>query len=592
MLRQTVAWPLCLAGIALCATVAAWISHAAGGQDESDSGRTNASADAGDDPIPEEIREPDFAGALSCAGCHQSSGAYPNELALFDESKIWNQHDKHSEAVKNLSSPLGQRIETALQANLADWKDKKVAEDRRCLSCHANWIEGRKKPPPNELAMGVTCESCHGPSTEWNLPHQGEFGPKADVPWRLRTPQFKTHYGFVDVRNPIDRATQCFSCHVGDAKQGKVVTHEMYAAGHPPLPGFEVESFARRMPKHWRYLREKGNFPQRGTFPDEAGIPAELPPLDLRTYLHANFRGYDHDPAKDLPRTKAVILGGVVALRESVQLLADLAGTVPRNSIELAAFHCSACHHDLKVTDPEKGPRQFGSSRPGRPPMQLWPVVLVKLAVRKDADDQEKEFAAELAAFDDKLAVLRDAISVQPFGDPDAIATAAQALNKWLNDLASRLDRAVFDEAAARTAINTLLDSPESDYVDYHSARQIAWALKAILSELHSPYPKSGGEEGFMSAADGEDLNARKARGVHDETVYRTWLDQRDKSDQIKKIEAELRLLDEQLHLNLPVGKAYSVETETSKTLSKSASYDPAAFGAELKRLAEEFRFD
>ena len=31
----------------------------------------------------------------------------------------------------------------------------------------------------------------------------------------------------------------CLSCHLGNAREGRVVTHEMYAAGHPPLPGFE-----------------------------------------------------------------------------------------------------------------------------------------------------------------------------------------------------------------------------------------------------------------------------------------------------------------------------------------------------------------
>ena len=61
----------------------------------------------------------------------------------------------------------------------------------------------------------------------------------------------------IDVRNPVRRAEQCFSCHIGNVEEGKLVTHAMYAAGHPPLPSIEIESFAKQMPRHWRYLDEK-----------------------------------------------------------------------------------------------------------------------------------------------------------------------------------------------------------------------------------------------------------------------------------------------------------------------------------------------
>ncbi len=46
------------------------------------------------------------------------------------------------------------------------------------------------------------------------------------------------------------------SCHVGNATQGKVVTHPMFAAGHPPLPPIEVASFSKNEPQHWRDPRD------------------------------------------------------------------------------------------------------------------------------------------------------------------------------------------------------------------------------------------------------------------------------------------------------------------------------------------------
>ena len=39
------------------------------------------------------------------------------------------------------------------------------------------------------------------------------------------------------------RAKLCSACHVGNVEDGKLVTHEMYAAGHPPLPGIEIVAF-------------------------------------------------------------------------------------------------------------------------------------------------------------------------------------------------------------------------------------------------------------------------------------------------------------------------------------------------------------
>ena len=37
----------------------------------------------------------------------------------------------------------------------------------------------------------------------------------------------------------------------------KFITHDMYAAGHPPLPGFELGAYTRGMPLHWQRLRDK-----------------------------------------------------------------------------------------------------------------------------------------------------------------------------------------------------------------------------------------------------------------------------------------------------------------------------------------------
>ena len=51
---------------------------------------------------------------------------------------------------------------------------------------------------------------------------------------------------------PSNAHKLCLSCHVGNAAQGKVITHAMYAAGHPPLPAMDIATFALNQPQHWR----------------------------------------------------------------------------------------------------------------------------------------------------------------------------------------------------------------------------------------------------------------------------------------------------------------------------------------------------
>src|SRR5262249_59421636 len=123
-------------------------------------------------------------------------------------------------------------------------------------------------------------------------------------------------------------ARLCASCHVGNTAEGKVVTHAMYAAGHPPLPGVEIATFSDAMPRHWQYLKEKK--------------PAVQQMLNVDSGTAA------------FEQTKLVAVSGVLLLREAMNLLGSQAAPAtqdadPRNTWpELAQFDCSACHPELK----------------------------------------------------------------------------------------------------------------------------------------------------------------------------------------------------------------------------------------------------
>ena len=352
---------------------------------------------------------------------------------------------------------------------------------QQCLSCHANWLAGLDEPPPFYTA-GVGCESCHGPSEAWEIEHK-------EPAWRARSVAYKAGKGMVDVRHPVKRAEQCFSCHIGNVEQGKLITHEMFAAGHPPLPSIEIESFAQQMPRHWRYLEEKIADSQKVAGPDNPGEPPfkffddfvrenhlYLKPTDAGGTL----RIVDHNQG-----AAAVVLGGVVALRETVELIRDLArpATSRRPSWpELSTFDCTACHHDLR--NPNGQQTRHEELRTGRPTMHAWPTALVRLAIYHISDDRD-EYVRKLDDFTEKLSAVRAEFEATPFGDPPALRKAAADLSLWLtDDLIAPVAAKPFDDNAVQRSRKMLVHIGSAERHDYDSARQIAWALRTLYCDL------------------------------------------------------------------------------------------------------------
>jgi mono/diheme cytochrome c family protein len=402
-----------------------------------------------------------YQGVSRCERCHLAPLDDDKKKGVTDfitltESQTWSKGDKHALAFELIDpdkSPLARQMCKLLKID-------DIRQTQQCLSCHANWLKGQPQPPT--FARGVICESCHGPSSGWD-------GPHSVAEWRKKSAADKEKLGMVEIRHPLRRAEQCFGCHIGNVKEGKVVTHEMYAAGHPPLPGIEIESFASQMPSHWRYLREKPAFEFRQEF------------------LAANFAHLANSDGREMHRTKAVVLGGITALTTYAQLLLDQAST-PGQWPELASFHCAACHHDLRPAG-ESGPRQFGSKVVGRPPLQQWPVVLLKVALRINAGADDARHAASLAQFQTAYDRLRTAIASRPLGDASQVRIAAESLIGGLQKLANTLAVRPFSIDDAQRARTLLWEmAAGNDASDYHAARQIAWALREIETELAAPY--------------------------------------------------------------------------------------------------------
>ncbi len=415
-----------------------------------------------------------FLGVDRCERCHQAPTQADidnrvTDFVLLNESKIWTS-DIHSQAYRLIDpavSTLSKQICDKL--HIAD-----ISQAQQCLSCHANWLKGVDRPPTYQ--RGVACESCHGASEHWDVPHS-----RAD--WRKKPVAEKDALGMIDVRNPVVRAEQCFSCHIGNTAEGKTITHEMYAAGHPPLPGIEIESYAQQMPRHWRYLDEKiADARAKRT-------EGEDPPFtNFQEFVDENHKYLKlaAGNSKELilrhhHRSAAVVLGGVVALRETIELLRDLsAGDQPEKQAwpELASFDCRACHHEL--TTPSRRQEQRIGSIPGRPMISTWPTALVRLAIRHVSSDRGS-YDKKFAEFQTKLIALRSELERSPFGSPSRVNATCSELTAWLTaEVVAPVSAKLFDDRAVADATNVLIVIASAEQHDYDSARQIAWALRVL----------------------------------------------------------------------------------------------------------------
>ena len=321
----------------------------------------------------------------------------------------------------------------------------------------------------------------------------------------------------IDLWDPAKRARKCASCHVGSAPEGKVVTHAMYAAGHPPLPGLEVATFSDAMPRHWQYLAEKS---------DEAKKLLEYKP--------------------DVPeRTELLLIGGLVDLEESMDLLASQAEHCARakepedRSLDLAVFDCYACHHDLKTRSWRQERGYLG--KPGRPQFRPWPTALLQIALQAAKQDTDRSGSQST------LENLRKAFDETPFGKPEQVAVTARAVDHCRpQDGPLRLAAAQhLDRNSLTGLLLEVCKLGASETWDYDSARQLVWAFQVIHADLHS--------------------NAADQPAVA-ETI---------------------KSLNKLLKLELPHGQEQNIMSELPDALARIAGYDPRIIKKHFQRLEE-----
>lgn len=378
---------------------------------------------------------PLFIPTNDCERCHSNPTDRDTAVGTTDrvrllEWPIWKDKDKHSKAYTTLTEERGQRIGELMGKDV-------LAASTGCIQCHTSnaipefWSPACIQNGRNAyVAEGVSCQTCHGAAEFWEGEHI-----KDD--WVARTAAEKTKFGFNIMENPVARAEMCLSCHQGNAELGRVITHEMYAAGHPTLSGFEMESFADKMPRHWRYSHEK---------------PGGGPPK--------------------FDRTRGVLLASVVALRMAAAEAAQAGDNWP----ELARLECYSCHHELRTPTWRQEPGRLNN--PGRPRLAIGCPPLLEAATIFIHGP------AGVAQFDDVVRRTDEPFAENPFGDPAKLATLNRGAARWCAAMEQQLQTRPLDANQALAILKGLVTSASEETFDFDTTRQLIGAMAVVCEEL------------------------------------------------------------------------------------------------------------
>jgi len=450
------------------------------------------------EPYPKPPVPPSWIGAVECQGCHNEKDPADNplqqqtrgfEFVRLSENRIWNTHDMHAKAYENIkpgSNATAKLMETNLKKVHGD--TYQVTTDVKCLACHATHKQPLSVEPPGKwlpiaktfaVQEGVGCEMCHGHGKAYQDRHklsvaaEGEprpGEPERIVPWREWDPAAKQEWGLVNLRDPAVAVAKCASCHVGNTAEGRFVTHEMYAVGHPPLPPLDLMAYAREQPRHWG-------------LPTEMKYLTDLAKRDPKKALAVfHFRGGNESYV-----TRRFAESAVAALHAAAVATKQLAVSAREKNeggLDFAAFDCASCHHDLKYPSDRQARGYTG--RPGRPQFRPAPFDLARVVVEHAAALPGGEgLKGSVQELDRLERALADSCARKVFGDPVLAEQASQALSDWGTDVVKKLAGVTYDAQATRDLLARVTDAATKTAVgDPEVAQLYVWAIETLVLEL------------------------------------------------------------------------------------------------------------
>jgi hypothetical protein len=377
----------------------------------------------------------------------------------FRELAVWRQHGGHARSFERLGTERAKTMADQLAYFEAGQKEpdpaRKDPQKRAdCLSCHA--LQTGAAGDPSRPFEGVSCESCHGNAGAGKT--DGKIDPGwIDVHtqsdwWTKSRPEW-TNHGMTYLPEVRSWARTCLECHLGTGEgEYRRLTHELYAAGHPPL-SFELVTDLALAPHHFR---------------ERAG--ADLVPQDRLPWFDARLWA----------------VGQAVTFTESMRRLEKALRAGP--ALDLSFLECFACHHALDTTQSRRslagwrqGTRGF-FGQPGEPVLSLenWMVArhVAKRLLPKETFDKLVE----------NVVSLFDASSLRGIKDRDAAAATAARAAASGDDLAARAEALLHVEktdagAEAKDALELLREvagDGEVGYYGYRAAEQQARAIYVL----------------------------------------------------------------------------------------------------------------
>jgi hypothetical protein len=179
-------------------------------------------------------------GPGKCGDCHR------------EEAKVL-EGTKHAKSFQEIH-----RKESAKAILAAAGGDANMRRNATCTNCHYTMTQADAAARPN-ATQGPSCESCHGPASNWITVHNDYGGP--NVKREQEPPAHKAERlnkakaaGMIHSSMLFDIAENCLSCH-SLARKGvdPAVMAKMIDAGHPAGSTFELVQYSQGSVRHRFY---------------------------------------------------------------------------------------------------------------------------------------------------------------------------------------------------------------------------------------------------------------------------------------------------------------------------------------------------
>ncbi len=379
------------------------------------------------------------------------------------------------------NGPLTEAFESILN-NLNIDKDSEGFRSQ-CLTCHAGLRPDQSSlsTPGRTYAQfqsegepiareSIGCEACHGQGKDYLVDHM-------DPSWLTSLPSTKLVKGFYDLENSALAARVCLSCHFGNPEESKWITHEMYAAGHPPLPPLDLGKFLDETSnKHWMTLEEKSSRLATLKSPIDEQLEDDRVKY-LRNHLTTDNPDLKQTIQTHFRKTQQSRIGQWTANLNYHDLLDQQAHTATIWG-DYALYDCAGCHQTLykKIRGTVGSSGRVPGRVPGRPQGPLWTKPLL-------SSPGESQFK-QLVTLQD---LIEEALNAKPFGDRGKIQSAIEgsasdrAKAKYqLIDLASQ----PLDPIGADEWLRGFLEQRQGMLGNRWVANQTYWTLEMYFDDL------------------------------------------------------------------------------------------------------------